>query len=168
MPVTRQILQPVRSGMIILSFLIAFLVNLLPWQSLISDFAPDFVALLLIYWTLNQPRRVGILLGFILGVMMDVADGAVLGQHALAYVVITYLTLLRRRQIAVEPFWHQSVGALFLLLVSQVLMLAVRVLLGAPMLGFAYFASPLLLALLWTPLSNLMLMHLRREIPDEL
>ena len=168
MPISRQILQPVRSSIIFISFALAFLLNLLPWQSLIQDLAPDFVALLLIYWTLNQPRRAGIMLGFLLGTLMDVADGAVLGQHALAYVLISYLTLLRRRQIAVEPFWHQAIGALILLVVSQMIMLLVRLALGSPLLGWAYFVSPLLVALLWTPLSNLMLMHLRRDVPDEL
>lgn len=168
MPVSSQILRPVSAGLILFSFLLTLLVNLLPWQAAVADFAPDFVAMALIYWVLNQPRRVGIGTGFVLGVLMDVGDGAVLGQHALAYVVIAFLTLWRQRQIAVAPFWQQALGALALLLLSQLIMQAVRSALGASFAGWGYFAGPVLAAMLWTPLSNLMLLHQRREVPDEL
>ncbi len=168
MPVSRQILRPVSPGLIIFSFLIVLLINLLPWQAAVADLAPDFVALFLIYWALNQPRRVGVGVGFLLGIFMDVGDGAVLGQHALAYSIIAFLTLWRQRQIAVAPFWQQAIGALALLLVSQLVMQLVRASLGAQFVGWGYFAGPFLAAILWTPLSNLMLMHQRREVPDEL
>lgn len=168
MPVSRQILRPVTSGLIMFSFLFVLLVNLLPWQAALADLAPDFVALFLVYWALNQPRRVGVGTGFLLGVLMDVGDAAVLGQHALAYTIIAFLTLWRQRQVAVAPFWQQAIGALALLLISQLIMQLIRIALGAPFVGWAYFAGPFLAALMWTPLSNLMLMHQRREVPDEL
>lgn len=168
MPVSRQILRPVSAGLIIFSFMLALLINLLPWQAAVSDLAPDFVAMLLIYWALNQPRRVGVGAGFVLGVLMDVGDGAVLGQHALAYVIIAFLSLWRQRQVAVAPFWQQALGALALLLLSQLIMQTVRSALGASFAGWGYFAGPVLAAVLWVPLSNLMLLHQRREIPDEL
>lgn len=168
MPVSRQILRPISSGLIFFSFLVVLLINLLPWQAAVADMAPDFVALFLVYWTMNQPRRVGVGVGFLLGILMDVGDGAVLGQHALAYSIIAFLTLWRQRQMAVAPFWQQAIGALALLLISQVTMQLVRAVLGASFVGFGYFVGPFLAALLWTPLSNLMLMHQRREVPDEL
>ncbi len=168
MPVSRQILRPISIGLILFTFLVALLLNLLPWQMAQSDFVPDFVALFLIYWALNQPRRVGIGTAFLLGILMDVGDGAILGQHALAYVLITFLTLWRQRQIAVAPFWQQALWALLLLLLSQLLMQLVRSVLGATVAGWSYFVGPLLTALLWTPLSNLMLLHQRRDVRDEL
>ncbi len=168
MPVSRQILRPVSVGLIILSFLVALLLNLLPWQMLAQDFTPDFVALFLIYWTLNQPRRVGIGAAFLLGILMDVGDGAVLGQHSLAYVLITFLTLWRQRQVAVAPLWQQAIGALALLLLSQLLMQLVRMALGASLANWGYFAGPVLTAILWTPISNLMQLHQRRDVRDEL
>lgn len=168
MPVSRQILRPVGAGLIILSFLVALLVNLLPWQAALTNLAPDFVALCLVYWALNQPRRVGVGAAFVLGILMDVGDGAVLGQHALAYTLIVFLTLWRQRQIAVAPFWQQAIAALGLLLLSQLIMQLVRIALGASWVGWGYFASPFISAMLWTPFSNLMVMHLRREVPDDL
>lgn len=168
MPISRQMLRPVGGGFIFFSFMIALLINLLPWQITSISFAPDFVALLIIYWTLNQPRRFGIAWAFLLGVLMDVADGNVLGQHALAYSVIAYLTLSRQRQVAVFPFWQQALLALGLLLLSQAIMLAIRLSMGASFIGWGYFAGSLLAAFLWPPLSNLMIMYQRKDVPDSL
>jgi rod shape-determining protein MreD len=168
MPISRQMLRPVGGGFIFFSFVIALLINLLPWQITAINFAPDFVALLIIYWTLNQPRRFGIAWAFLLGLLMDVADGNVLGQHALAYAVIAYLALSRQRQLAVFPFWQQALVALALLLLSQTIMLVIRLLMGASFIGWSYFAGCLLAAFLWPPLSNLMIMYQRKDVPDEL
>ncbi|SFN93595.1 rod shape-determining protein MreD [Formivibrio citricus] len=168
MPVSSQILRPVGTHFIVLTFLAALLGNLLPWQATLANFAPDFVALLLIYWTLNQPRRIGVGVGFLLGILMDVGDGTVLGQHALAYSVIAFLTLWRNRQISVAPFWQQAISAFLLLLLSQLIMYLVRSTMGAPFVGWSYFAGPVIAAPLWTPLANLMLMHQRMGAPEEL
>ncbi|WP_410499417.1 rod shape-determining protein MreD [Chitinibacter sp. S2-10] len=168
MPISRQILRPVGGGFIFFSFIIALLINLLPWQITTVNFAPDFVAMLIVYWTLNQPRRFGIAWAFWLGLMMDVADGSVLGQHALAYTIIAYFTLSRQRQIAVFPFWQQALLAWGLLMLSQAIMLIVRMALGASFIGWSYFAGSLLAAFLWPPLSNLMIMYQRKDVPDEL
>lgn len=168
MPVSRQILRPVSMLYISLTLLISLIINLLPWQDTLNNLAPDFVALLLVYWALNQPRRIGVGVGFLFGLLMDVGDSTVLGQHALAYSVIAFLTLWRSRQIAVAPFWQQGLWACCLLLLAQLLMFVVRSAMGAPFVGFTYFLGPVFAGLLWTPLSNLMLLHQRTEVSEEL
>ncbi len=168
MPVSSQILRPIGTPFIAMTLLAALLGNLLPLQETLTNLAPDFVALLLIYWALNQPRRIGVGIGFLLGILMDVSDGTVLGQHALAYSVITFLTLWRNRQMAVSPFWQQAIVVFGLLLFSQIIMFLVRSIMGAPFVGWSYFVGPLIAALLWTPLSNLMLLHQRMDVPTEL
>ncbi|WP_373976557.1 rod shape-determining protein MreD [Chitinibacter sp. SCUT-21] len=168
MPISRQMLRPVGGGFIFFSFIIALLINLLPWQITSINFAPDFVALLIIYWTLNQPRLFGIAWAFLLGILMDVADGNVLGQHALAYSIIAFLTLSRQRQMAVFPFWQQALIALALLMLSQTIMLVIRLSMGASMVGWGYFAGNLFAAFMWPPLSNLMIMYQRKDVPDSL
>lgn len=168
MPVSSQILRPISSLMIFASFVIALLINLLPWQAAIANFAPDFVALLIIYWCLNQPRRVGVGAAFILGVLMDVGDANVLGQHALAYSVIASLVLIRQRRIAIYPFWQQALFAFALLLLAQLIMVTIRAVMGDAFTGWTYFLSSALAALLWTPFSNLMLIHQRQPVSDEL
>ena len=168
MPVTRQLLRPVRLTFILFSFVLALLINQLPWGSDLGAFSPDCVAILLLYWTLNQPRRVGVGAAFLLGLMMDVGDGNVLGQHALAYTVIAYIALSRQRLIAVFPFWQQALVVLGLLLTGQLIMLLLQLSLGAAMVGWSYFAGCLLGAVLWVPLCNLMLSHQRKPVPVNL
>lgn len=168
MPISSQLLRPVGFGFILFTFVLAFLGNLLPWQAALQGLTPDFVALMIIYWALHQPRRIGVGWAFTLGLMMDVADGSYLGQHALAYGVIAYLVLARQRQFAIFPFWQQALITLVLLVLSQALMLAVRLLLGDSFPGAGYFVGAPIAAILWTPLSNLMLMHQRKPVSDEL
>lgn len=168
MPISSQMLRPARGFFISATLIAALVVNLLPWQAQISNLAPDFVALLLLYWCVNQPRRIGVGAAFVLGLLMDVADANVLGQHALAYSVIAGLALWRYRQIAIYPFWQQALVVLLLLLLDQLIMVGVRALLGAAFVGWTYFLGSFLAALLWTPLSNLMLFQQRKPASDEL
>ncbi|MBE9609097.1 rod shape-determining protein MreD [Chitinilyticum piscinae] len=168
MPISSQLLRPVSFGFILLTFLLAMLFNLAPWQAALQGLTPDFIALMLVYWALHQPKRIGVGWAFSLGLLMDVADGNYLGQHALAYSVIACLTLIRQRQFAIFPFWQQALITLFLLLLAQCIMLLVRLLFGDSFPGLGYFAGAPIAAILWTPLSNLMLMHQRKPVADDL
>ncbi|UXY15118.1 rod shape-determining protein MreD [Chitiniphilus purpureus] len=168
MPVSSHLLRPVRPSLIFLTLLGALMLNLLPWQLAGGHFAPDFVALLLLYWTLNQPRRIGVGWAFLLGVVMDVANSNILGQHALAYSVISYLVLSRQRRINIYPFWQQALVVLGLLLLAQLLMAGLRFAIGSETVGPGYFVSPFVAAFLWVPLSNLLLVYQRTRVPDSI
>ena len=92
------------------------------------------------------------------GLLMDVGLGAAMGQHALAYVVLAYLANSLARRVLWFPAWQQALHVLPLLLLSQALMVGVRLLAGAEFPGWAYFLSSFSSALLWTPLSLLLLL----------
>jgi rod shape-determining protein MreD len=83
-----RILQPVRPWFIVFSLFIALLLNYLPTSAWL--WMPDWVALTLVFWTIREPRRVGMSTAFILGLAMDVADASLMGQHSLAYVLAAY------------------------------------------------------------------------------
>ena len=83
-----RILLPVRPWFIVFSLLAALVLNFLPTSA--WPWVPDWVALVLVFWSIREPRRVGMGAGFLLGVAMDVADVSLLGQHALAYVLASY------------------------------------------------------------------------------
>ena len=80
----QEILLPVRVGFIAVSLIAALLLNLLPWSGVALWLKPDFVALVVLYWCIEQPRRLGFVAAWLLGLFMDVADGTLFGQHALA------------------------------------------------------------------------------------
>src|SRR3990172_1589882 len=78
----QRILLPVRASTILGSLALALLANFLPWKSV--ALAPDFVALVLVFWCVRQPRLVGLGAGWLLGLLIDVGNGVLMGQHALA------------------------------------------------------------------------------------
>ena len=156
----QHILMPVRLSTIVLSFCAALLLNFLPWPDL--RFVPDFVALVLCFWCVRQPRLVGLGVGWALGLLTDAGNGVLLGQHALAYSLLAFLSIWLSRRI----LWFGAVQQAFhiapLLLASQAVVLLVRLAAGSPFPGWGIAVGPLLGAVLWPVLSWLLLMPQRR------
>ncbi len=114
-----------------------------------------------------HPRRVGFLPAWLLGLAMDVADGSLFGQHALAYAVMMYLAILLHRRIVMFGMRHQVLHVLAILAAAQAVMLLVRMMDGAGFPGPLYFAPSILGALLWPALFSLIRIPLRpRADPD--
>lgn len=142
------------------SLVIAFLLNLLPWSGPLLLMRPDFVLLLLVYWTVHQPRSVGQGLGFALGLIMDVADSVLLGQHALVYVAAIFLAQLLRLRMLQLTVAERALHALAILLAAQLINLVLNASLGRSFAGWLVFVSPVLCALLW-PLVDMLARSLR-------
>jgi rod shape-determining protein MreD len=101
-----RILLPVRPWFIVLSLLVALLLNLLPtsyWPGV-----PDWVALVLCFWSVREFRKVGMGTAFVLGLIMDVADAGLMGQHALAYVLLAYAAAGLSRRVLWFPLLQQA------------------------------------------------------------
>jgi rod shape-determining protein MreD len=146
---------PAPVSLILVSVLLALLANLLPWTGVALRTHPDFVLLLLLYWSLHEPRAIGQGWGFTLGLVMDVADSVLLGQHALVYVVAIFLAqLLRVRLLRLTPF-EQALHVLAILLVSQGLGVLLNLSMGREFPGAILVIAPLLAAVLW-PIVDLM------------
>src|SRR4051812_42567183 len=152
----QSILMPVRTSTILVSIVIALLLNFLPWTDL--RLVPDFVALVLCFWCVRQPRLVGLGVGWTLGLLTDAGNGVLLGQHALAYSVLAFLSIWFSRRILWFGTAQQALHVATLMLVSQGVLLLVRLVVGAGFPGWAMLVGPLLGAVLWPPLSWLLLM----------
>ena len=151
-----RILLPVRPWFIAVSLLVALLLNFLPTST--WPWMPDWVALVLVFWSIREPRRVGMGIGFLLGLVMDVADASLLGQHALAYTVVSYVaTVLSRRVLWFSLGW-QALHVLPLLLIVQAVQFIVRAMPSAVLPGLSYFSGPFIGALLWVPLTFVLLL----------
>lgn len=122
-----RILLPVRPVVIVFSLLVALVLNFLPTSS--WPWVPDWVALVLVFWSIREPRRVGMGAGFLLGLAMDVADVSLLGQHALAYVLASYVASYLSRRILWFPIGQQALHVLPLLLIVQVVQFGVSAML---------------------------------------
>jgi rod shape-determining protein MreD len=162
-----EILRPVRNGYIVLTLMVALLLNLLALPQAVNAARPDFIALTLIYWVVYHPRRVGFLPAWLLGLAMDVVDGSLFGQHALAYATLMYLSILLHRRIVMFGMRHQVLHVFGILGASQVVMLLVRLIAGADFPGLLYFIPSLLGALLWPLLFTVIRIPLRPRVdPD--
>jgi rod shape-determining protein MreD len=163
----QQILLPVTSGLIIVTVLGALLVNLVPLPLNVLELRPDFCALVLVYWGIHQPRRVGFAVAFLLGLAVDMVDASLLGQHALAYVVLLFGAIALHRRVLNFSLIGQSLHILPLLLAGEVMMIAVRLLAGDELPTAAHLLGPVIGALLWIPLSALFrLPRLPKANPD--
>lgn len=163
---SRRILCPVRPWFIWLSLLVALVVNLMPLGR--AFWLPDWVALVLCFWCVREPLRVGMGSAFVMGVVMDVGYGSLMGQHALAYVLLAYAaTTFSRRILWFGPL-RQSLHVLPMLVGAQCVMLLVRLAGDAEFPGLEYFAGALIATLLWHPISFVLLLpQYRPENKDE-
>ena len=148
-----EILLPARRWFIALSILIGLLFNLVPLSGIAATLRPDFLALVLLYWCIQEPRYVSVGVAWWVGLVMDVADATLFGQHALAYAVLAYAAEYFRRRVLRFPVWQQAVQVAVLLALTAALVLLVRFVGGAPLPRWTYMLPPLVGALLWPPLS---------------
>ncbi|HET7763640.1 MAG TPA: rod shape-determining protein MreD [Burkholderiales bacterium] len=161
-----RILLPVNVWYMALTIVLALLFNLAPWGDLAG--VPDMVALVLTCWCVHQPRKMGIGVAWFVGLVMDAGTGALLGQHAFAYAVLAFGAITLHRRILWFSLWQQAAHILVLLLASQCLMLAVRMIKGDAFPGPMYFAESLTAAALWPTATFLLLLPQRRpESVDE-
>jgi len=128
---------------------LAVLLEQLPWAGWTLTLRPDFVLVGVLFWALHQPARIGFGAAFLLGLLADFQDGAVFGQHAIAYVIGVYLVLfLRLRLLQFDPF--QQAAQLFpVLLAVQLAVLLVGWLAVNPPAGLAILIPVLPSAVLW-------------------
>jgi len=160
-----RLLQPVRPWFIFASLLIALMLNFLPTASM--PWLPDWVALVLVFWSIREPRLVGIGSAFVLGLAMDVADASLMGQHALAYVVVAYIATALSRRILWFPIAKQALHVLPMLLVVQLVQFLVRIMPGVATPGLAYFIGPFVATALWLPLTFLLLLPQYRPVEHD-
>ncbi len=163
----QELLLPVRPGFILLTLALALLANLLPWGGWSAWLAPDFVALLVLYWCIHEPRKIGFLTAWLLGLMMDIADGSLFGQHALAYVILAYAGMFLHRRVQRFSMAPQILHVIPLLLFTDLVVLLVRALSGSDFPGPAYFLGSFSGAVLWPLLTQLLKLPQRpRPDPD--
>lgn len=162
-PGHEQLLLPVKPGLIWFSLFVALVLNLLPLGRVL--WMPDFLAVVLVFWGVHQPRRVGITVAFLFGLVMDVHQAALLGQNALAYSVLTFLAMAAHRRLRWFPLVVQAVQVLPIFLLAQAIVVGLRVLGGGVFPGWLVFAGALAEAVVW-PVISLLLLAPQRRPPD--
>lgn len=166
----QQLLLPANPGFIWFSLLAALVFNMLMNMGLFGRAAwvPDLLAVVLVFWSVHQPLRIGVGVAFAFGLAMDVHQGALLGQHALAYTVLGFLGISMHRRLLWFSVPNQAVQVLPLFVAAHMLELLVRMAAGGSFPGMAYLLAPLIEAAFWPVVSVLLLAPQRRAPnPDD-
>lgn len=163
----QQLLLPANPFFIWGSLLGALLLNMLQNMGLWGRAAwtPDLLAVVLVFWTVHQPLRVSIGAAFVFGLLMDVHQGGLLGQHAMAYTVLSFFAITIHRRLLWFPVPSQAAQVLPLFLVAHIVELTLRMLGGGNFPGVSLLVAPVLEALLW-PIASIALLAPQRRAPD--
>ena len=145
-----------------LSLLIALVLMILPLPDWAQNYRPNWIALVLIYWSMALPKRVGLWFAFFSGIILDTSLGTLLGQHTLALVVIVSLNLNFYQRIRVLALAQQAIYVFVLLLVNQIVVAWVEGVLGRATPLLAFFSGPFIGMLIW-PWVFVVLRDIRRK-----
>ena len=157
------LLLPANPVFIWTTLLLALFSNMIPFGR--TPWMPDFLALTLVFWSVHQPLRVGIIAAFIFGLAMDVHQASLLGQHALAYTILSYFAITIHRRLLWFTVPSQAVQVFPLFLAAHAIELAIRMLAGGVFPGFIIVLAPVLEAALW-PVVSVALLAPQRRAPD--
>jgi rod shape-determining protein MreD len=162
----QQLLLPANPLFVWGSLVLALLANIVvdvgfgraPW-------APDLLAVTLVFWTVHQPLRVGIGAAFVFGLFMDVHQAGLLGQHAWGYTVLSFFAITIHRRLLWFSVPSQALQVVPLFLAMHALELMVRLIGGGVFPGLSLALAPALEALLW-PVVSIFLLAPQRRAPD--
>ena len=159
----QQLLLPANPVFIWFSLMAALLLNMLPLGRV--PWMPDFLALVLVFWNVHQPLRVGIGVAFMFGLAMDVHQTSLLGQHALSYTSLSFLAAMIHRRLLWFTVPSQAVQLLPLFALAHAVELIIRLIGGGIFPGWILLVAPAAEALLW-PLVSILLLVPQRRAPD--
>jgi rod shape-determining protein MreD len=158
-----QLLLPVNPWFMWTTMVLALAINMIPLGR--QPAMPDLVAVVLVFWNVHQPRRVGVGAAFVFGLLMDVHEGGLLGQHALAYTLLSYFAITIHRRLLWFTAPAQALHVLPLMAASHIVTLLLRLATGGDFPGWELLLSPLFEALLW-PVVSVLLLAPQRRAPD--
>jgi rod shape-determining protein MreD len=154
--------QPQGGFVIFLTFVAAFVLTMLPLPDWAESVRPEWVVLVLIYWCIALPHRVGVFTAWIVGLFLDVANSALLGQNAVAMALVAYLAIKLHLRIRLFPLWQQAMSVLVLVALYQMITLWVKGMIGATTQGWSYWLHSVTSMAFW-PIVFLVLRFLRRN-----
>jgi rod shape-determining protein MreD len=132
-----------------LSSLVALALAVLPLPQALEAFRPDFLVLVVLYWSIESPRAGGLTLAFMAGLALDVIQGVVLGQHALALTLVSAWATHLRLRLRVFSILSQCLTIFALLTAYQFVLFWVDGATGNPVTTFGRWLAPVIGAMLW-------------------
>ncbi len=144
------------------SFIVALLLSIFPIPTWTIWFRPEWVLLVMIYWVVALPQRIGIGIAWCMGIFVDVLNGTILGEHALAFIIIAYLAMKSYRQFRLSPWWQQMISVCIFVGIYQLIIFVLQGITGHAPKTVLYWLPSITSMLLW-PWIYVVLRNLRRR-----
>lgn len=138
-----------RFSVILITLVVAFMLELIPLPLLLDIMRPYWVALVIIYWCLETQGRISLGLAFTIGIILDLLSASTLGLHALSLVIIVYLVTRFRARLRFFPPWQQALSVLVLLINDRIILLWIISLMGEPLPSLAFWVPPIVGTVVW-------------------
>ncbi|WP_299180888.1 rod shape-determining protein MreD [uncultured Neptuniibacter sp.] len=147
---SHDVAAPGGGGFIILAtFLVGLMLSQIPMPHLFEWARPEWVAMILIYWVMALPHRVGMGVAFFLGLLLDVIKGSVLGLNALSLTIIAFLTLVLHQRLRMFPLVQQALMVMVLVGINQLLFHWMQAFTGYTGESLIFLLPCLMSGLLW-------------------
>ncbi|HKK16055.1 MAG TPA: rod shape-determining protein MreD [Gammaproteobacteria bacterium] len=147
---------------IVISFIVALMLTAMPLPDWASNWRPAWVAMVLVYWCMALPHRVGIGIGWSMGILLDVLQGTLFGQNAIGLALLAYLTVKSHQRIRMFPLMQQAILMCLFVLVYLLINLWVRGIMGVPPRSWTFWMPAITSMLLW-PWLFIILRDIRRR-----
>ncbi|HYP66452.1 MAG TPA: rod shape-determining protein MreD [Steroidobacteraceae bacterium] len=141
---------------LMLSVLVALILTVLPLPPWLDVVRPAFLVLTVIYWSVNAPRAGGLAIGFFAGLLLDLFQGPVLGEHALALSLITYIAVREHQRIRSKPAIQQALIVFAALILYEVVLFMIDGWTGNPVTSPLRWVHTVTGALLWPPVAAIL------------
>jgi len=138
------------------TFAIALFLTAMPLPAWLVSWRPEWIPLVLVFWCINLPHRIGIGTAWVTGMLLDVLQGALLGQHALALTIVAFLSLKLHQRLRVYPLWQQSLSIFVLVMLYQLLLLWISGIAGVSTGNWLYWLPSLSSMLLWPVIDSVL------------
>ncbi len=139
-----------RYGLIAITLIIAFCLTILPLPEWAVAYRPYWLMLVIIFWVLVLPEVFGVGISWCAGLLFDVLQGALLGQYALAMMLVAYLTYKLHYQLRAFPVWQQSIAVFLFISLAQLFVLWTNILIGQAVISYWQYGIGILVsALIW-------------------
>lgn len=129
--------------------ILALILAVVPLPDPLDAARPDLLLLLVIYWALSAPRSAGLMFAWLCGLTIDLLKGTTLGQHAIAFLLVGFLTHKFQLRMRIFPIWHQTLTVFMLLALYQFLIFWTDGILGQPVTTWMRWLPVLTGTLLW-------------------
>ena len=146
---------------ILLSFIAAFALSIVPLPGFLQMIRPEFVTIVLLYWCIALPARVGVGIAWVTGIIVDVLTDSLLGQHALTLSIVAFLAIKLHQRIRVFPVWQQAITIFVLLLFQATITMWIKGMLDEHANLMDFIIPALTTAIFWPP-GYFVMRHVRR------